>query len=154
MPLKGGAFVTDDTDFNSVFLPEEWTEEQLMIRDMVKDFCMQEIHGLGIEKAAALDASKDLDLIVAMLEKSAELGLCGLSIDKEYGGMDLDFNTGLLFGKAISLGFSFATTIGAQTSIGSLPIVFYGTKEQKQKYLPGIASAKLKACLLYTSRCV
>lgn len=57
MPLKGGAFVTDDTDFNSVFLPEEWTEEQLMIRDMVKDFCMQEIHGLGIEKAAALDAS-------------------------------------------------------------------------------------------------
>jgi alkylation response protein AidB-like acyl-CoA dehydrogenase len=150
MPLKGGAFVTDDTDFNSVFLPEEWTEEQLMIRDMVKDFCMQEIHGLGIEKAAALDASKDLDLIVAMLEKSAELGLCGLSIDKEYGGMDLDFNTGLLFGEAISLGFSFATTIGAQTSIGSLPIVFYGTKEQKQKYLPGIASAKLKASYCLT----
>ncbi|MBK7148115.1 MAG: acyl-CoA dehydrogenase family protein [Bacteroidetes bacterium] len=150
MPLKGGAFVTDETNYNDVFLPEDWTEEQLMIRDMVKDFCLQEIHGLGIEKAAALDASKDLDLIVSMLEKSAELGLCGLSIDKEYGGMDLDFNTGLLFGEAISLGFSFATTIGAQTSIGSLPIVFYGTPEQKQKYLPGIASAKLKASYCLT----
>jgi alkylation response protein AidB-like acyl-CoA dehydrogenase len=76
--------------------------------------------------------------------------LCGLSIDKEYGGLDLDFNTGLLFGEAVALGFSFATTIGAQTSIGSLPIVFYGTPQQKQKYLPGIASAKLKASYCLT----
>jgi alkylation response protein AidB-like acyl-CoA dehydrogenase len=150
MSIKGGSFITGETDYNTIFLPEEWSEEQLMIRDMVKDFCLQEIHGMGIDKAAALDASKDLDLIVQLLEKSAELGLCGLSIDKEYGGMDLDFNTGLLFGEAISLGFSFATTIGAQTSIGSLPIVFYGTPEQKQKYLPGIASAKLKASYCLT----
>lgn len=150
MALKGGSFITGETDYRSVFLPEEWSEEQLMIRDMVKDFCLQEIHGLGIDKAAALDASKDLPLIVSMLEKSAELGLCGLSIDKEYGGMDLDFNTGLLFGEAIALGFSFATTIGAQTSIGSLPIVFYGTEEQKKKYLPGVASAKLKASYCLT----
>lgn len=150
MQLKGGTFITDKTDYKTIFLPEEWSEEQLMIRDMVKDFCIQEIHGMGIEKAAALDAAKDKELIVAMLEKSAELGLCGLSIDKEYGGMDLDFNTGLLFGEAIALGFSFATTIGAQTSIGSLPIVFYGTAEQKQKYLPGIATAKLKASYCLT----
>jgi alkylation response protein AidB-like acyl-CoA dehydrogenase len=150
MSLKGGSFIIGETDYKTIFLPEEWSEEQLMIRDMVKDFCLQEIHGMGIDKAAALDASKDLELIVGLLEKSAELGLCGLSIDKEYGGMDLDFNTGLLFGEAIALGFSFATTIGAQTSIGSLPIVFYGTPEQKQKYLPGIASAKLKASYCLT----
>ncbi|MFN8285473.1 MAG: acyl-CoA dehydrogenase family protein [Chitinophagales bacterium] len=150
MSLKGGAFITGETDYKDVFLPEEWSEEQLMIRDMVRDFCLQEIHSLGIEKAAALDASKDLPFIIELLEKSAELGLCGLSIDKEYGGMDLDFNTGLLFGEAIAIGFSFATTIGAQTSIGSLPIVFYGTPEQKQKYLPGIASAKLKASYCLT----
>ncbi len=150
MTLKGGAFITGETDYKNIFLPEEWNEEQLMVRDMVKDFCLKEIHGLGIDKAAALDASKDLPFIVELLEKSAELGLCGLSIDKEYGGLDLDFNTGLLFGEAIALGFSFATTIGAQTSIGSLPIVFYGTPEQKQKYLPGIASAKLKASYCLT----
>lgn len=150
MHTQGGYFITGKTDFKQVFIPEEWSEEQLMIRETVKDFCLQEIHGLGIEKAAAIDASKDLPWIVATLEKSAELGLCGLSIDKEYGGMDLDFNTGLLFGEAISLGFSFATTIGAQTSIGSLPIVFYGTEAQKQKYLPGIASAQLKASYCLT----
>lgn len=150
MSLKGGAFITGETDYRDIFLPEEWTEEQLMVRDMVKDFCLKEIHGLGIDKAAALDASKDLPFIVELLEKSAELGLCGLSIDKEYGGLDLDFNTGLLFGEAIALGFSFATTIGAQTSIGSLPIVFYGTPEQKQKYLPGIATAHLKASYCLT----
>lgn len=150
MSLKGGAFITGETDYREIFLPEEWSEEQLMIRDMVRDFCLQEIHSLGIDKAAALDASKDLPFIVSTLEKSAELGLCGLSIDKEYGGMDLDFNTGLLFGEAIAIGFSFATTIGAQTSIGSLPIVFYGTPGQKQKYLPGIASAKLKASYCLT----
>ncbi|MFN8300233.1 MAG: acyl-CoA dehydrogenase family protein [Chitinophagales bacterium] len=150
MSLKGGAFITGETDYKDIFLPEEWSEEQLMVRDMVKDFCLKEIHGLGIDKAAALDASKDLPFIVELLEKSAELGLCGLSIDKDYGGLDLDFNTGLLFGEAIALGFSFATTIGAQTSIGSLPIVFYGTPEQKQKYLPGIATAKLKASYCLT----
>ena len=111
---------------------------------------MKEIHGMGIEKAASLDASKDQDVIIGILKKSAELGLCGLSIDAEYGGMDVDFNTGLLFGEAIALGFSFATTIGAQTSIGSLPIVFYGTKEQKEKYLPGIATANLVASYCLT----
>lgn len=148
--LKGGEFVIKEGDYKSMFIPEEWTEEQLMIRDMVKDFCLQEIHGLGIEKAASMDAEKDRDLIISLLEKSAELGLCGLSIDEEYGGMDLDFNTGLLFGEAIALGFSFATTIGAQTSIGSLPIVFYGTPEQKQKYLPGVATAELKAAYCLT----
>lgn len=148
--LKGGEFIIKQDDYKSMFIPEEWTEEQLMIRDMVKDFCLQEIHGLGIEKAASMDAEKDRELIISLLEKSAELGLCGLSIDEEYGGMDLDFNTGLLFGEAIALGFSFATTIGAQTSIGSLPIVFYGTPEQKKKYLPGIASAQLKASYCLT----
>jgi alkylation response protein AidB-like acyl-CoA dehydrogenase len=150
MALKGGAFITGQTDFNEIFVPEDWNEEQVMVRETVKEFCLTEIHGMGIDKAAALDASKDLPLIIGLLEKSAELGLCGLSIDKEYGGLDLDFNTGLLFGEAVALGFSFATTIGAQTSIGSLPIVFYGTPQQKQKYLPGIASAKLKASYCLT----
>ena len=84
------------------------------------------------------------------MEKSAELGLCGVAISEEYGGIDLDFNTGLIFSEMIAQGFSFATTIGAHTSIGSLPIVYYGNEAQKAKYLPGVASAKLKASYCLT----
>ena len=85
-----------------------------------------------------------------MLEKSAELVLCGIAIESQYGGMDLDFNTGLLYTEAMARGFSFATTIGAHVSIGSLPIVYYGNEKQKQKYLPKIATAELKTAYALT----
>jgi len=148
--IKGGEFIVKETKASSIFIPEEWNEEQLMIRDMVKDFCTQEIIEPMRKSGRELDASKDKDEIISLLDKAAEQGLCGLSIAPEYGGMDLDFNTGLLFGEAIAIGFSFATTIGAQTSIGSLPIVYYGTEEQKAKYLPKIASAEYKASYALT----
>jgi len=148
--LTGGYFLVGQTKPGEVFIPEEFTEEQHMIYDMVKDFCLKEIHGLGIEKVALMDASKDMDTILELFHKAAELGLCGVSIGEEYGGMGLDFTTGIIFSEIISLGFSFATTIGAQTSIGSLPIVYYGNEEQKKKYLPGIASGALKAAYCLT----
>ncbi len=148
--LKGGSFLIKETRAESVFIPEEFTEEQLMIRDMVIDFCEQEIHAMGMEKVAMMDASKDMDLILNIFQKASELGLCGVAIDEQFGGMNLDFNTGLIFSEAISQAFSFATTIGAQTSIGSLPIVYYGTEAQKEKYLPGIASGESKAAYALT----
>ena len=113
-----------------------------MIWQMVFDFCEKEIHGLGMERVALLDAEKDKEFLLELFHKAAELGICGVSIPEEYGGMGLDFNTGLLFTEALALGLSFATTIGAQVSIGSLPIVFYGTHEQKQQYLPKIATGE------------
>jgi alkylation response protein AidB-like acyl-CoA dehydrogenase len=146
MSLKGGSFLIEKTDPNSIFIAEEWNEEQVMLKEMVHDFLATELHHLPTEP----DASKDLKFIIDLLDKSAELGLCGLAIKEEYGGLDLDFNTGLLFSEAIAPGFSFATTIGAQTSIGSLPIVYYGTKEQKEKYLPKIATAQYKASYALT----
>ena len=146
MTLKGGSFLTKSTEPNTIFIAEEWNEEQLMLKKMTHDFLESELHHLPKEP----EASKDLDFIVSLLEKSAELGLCGLSIAEEYGGLDLDFNTGLLFTEAVAPGFSFATTIGAQTSIGSLPIVYYGTDEQKKKYLPKIATAEYKASYALT----
>jgi len=109
---------------------------------MVRDFCVKEFHSLGMEKIALLDAEKDKEFVLEKFKKAAELGICGVSIPEEYGGMGLDFNTGLLFTEALSVGLAFATTIGAQVSIGSLPIVFYGTHEQKEKYLPKIASGE------------
>jgi alkylation response protein AidB-like acyl-CoA dehydrogenase len=148
--LKGGEFIVKESELDTIFIPEEWSEEQLMIKDMVKDFCKKEIIEPMKKSGKELDASKDKEEIVALLDKSAALGFCGMSIEQELGGMDLDFNTGLLFGEAIASGFSFATTIGAQTSIGSLPIVYYGTEEQKKKYLPKIASAEYKASYALT----
>lgn len=143
--LTGGAFLLKDTAVADVFIPEEFTDEQLMILQTVKDFMLKEVHGLGIARVASLDAEKDKDLVMEIFGKASALGLCGVSIDEQYGGMGLDFNTGLLFTEGLAGGFSFATTIGCQTSIGSLPIAWYGTEEQKKKYLPGIASGE-KGC--------
>jgi alkylation response protein AidB-like acyl-CoA dehydrogenase len=143
--LTGGAFLFDKADVADIFIPEEFTEEQLMISNSVKEFMLKEVQGLGIARVASLDAEKDKDLVLEIFRKASEMGFCGVSIDEKYGGMGLDFNTSLLFTENLALGFSFATTIGCQTSIGSLPIAWYGTEEQKAKYLPSIASGE-KGC--------
>ena len=150
MTLKGGSFLIEKGNPKDIFINEEFTEEQKMIGEMVRDFCVQEIQEPLKKNGYELEASKHQAEIVALLEKSAELGLCGVAISEEYGGIDLDFNTGLIFSEMIAQGFSFATTIGAHTSIGSLPIVYYGNEAQKAKYLPGVASAKLKASYCLT----
>jgi len=148
--LTGGSFLTEDTKYSEIFIPEEFNDEQRMIHEMVKDFCIQHIHSMGNEKMAELSADKHMDIILDIFNKAAELGLCSVAVPADYDGMDLDFNTGLLFSEAISMAFSFATTIGAQTSIGSLPIVYYGNEEQKKKYLPGVASGEIKAAYALT----
>ncbi len=143
--LTGGAFLFKNANVADVFIPEEFTEDQKMVLQSVKDFMLKEVHGLGISKVASLDAEKDKDLVMEVFKKAAALGFCGVSVDEKYGGGGLDFNTALLFTEGLAGGFSFATTIGCQTSIGSLPIAWYGTEEQKAKYLPGIANGE-KGC--------
>lgn len=140
--MTGGAFLFHQTNPNQVFIPEEFTDEQKMILHTVNDFMQKEVHGLGLARIASLDAEKDKGMVLEIFHKAAALGLCGVSIDEQYGGLGLDFNTGLLFTEGLAGGFSFATTIGCQTSIGSLPIAWYGTEEQKKKYLPKIASGE------------
>jgi alkylation response protein AidB-like acyl-CoA dehydrogenase len=144
--LKGGHFMVSRTKASEIFIPEELTEEQRMIATMVREFIEAEIYPV----LEALDAHTDPGMNPALLEKAGELGLTGLSIDEEYGGMGLDFTTGLVFGERIAEAFSFATTIGAHTSIGSLPIVFYGNEAQRTKYLPKLATAELKAAYCLT----
>ena len=150
--VKGCSFIEKAGIPEEVFVPEEFTEEQLMIKDMVIDFCLKEIQEPMLKRGRELYATNEEDRaeVARLLEKSAELGLCGVAISEKHGGIDLDFNTGLIFAEAGAQGFSFATTIGCQTSIGSLPIVYYGTEEQKAKYLPGVASAALKASYCLT----
>lgn len=134
-----------DADVADIFIPEEFSAEQLMLANTVKEFMLKEVHGLGVGRVASLDAEKDKDLVLEIFRKASEMGFCGVSIDEQYGGLGLDFNTSLLFTEGLALGFSFATTIGCQTSIGSLPILWYGNEEQKKKYLPAIASGE-KGC--------
>ena len=146
MSIKSGDFITKKTESSAVFVPEEWNEEEKMLKQMIHDFLDKELHVLESEP----EASKDLPQIVEMLDKAAELGLCGIAIEEKYGGSDLSFNAGLLYMEAFAYGFSFATTIGTHVSIGSLPIVYYGNEQQKEKYLPKIATAEIKTAYALT----
>ena len=146
MSIKGGDFIIKKTESSAVFVPEEWNEEEKMLKQMIHDFLDKELHVLESEP----EASKDLPQIVEMLDKAAELGLCGIAIEEKYGGSDLSFNAGLLYMEAFAYGFSFATTIGTHVSIGSLPIVYYGNEQQKEKYLPKIATAEIKTAYALT----
>ena len=146
MNMKGGSFIYEKTSIKDVFVPEDFNEEQLMIKDMIIDFVQQEVEP-NLEK---LDSMTDKSLMPSVLKKSGELGMMGVNISEELGGMDLDMVTTLIFGETTAHGHAFATAIGAHTSIGSLPIVYYGTDEQKAKYLPGLASGELMASYCLT----
>ena len=150
--LKGGYFLTGKGSGKDLFLSEDWSEEQLMIRDLIVEFCTSEIQEPMARRGRELQVTKEEDRqeVATLIRKAGELGLCGVSIPEEYGGMGLDFKTNTLFSEHMALGFSFATTIGAQTSIGCLPIVYYGNEAQKQKYLPGIATGERIAAYALT----
>ena len=150
--LKGGYFVIGDTQPEEVFISEELSEEHRMMAEMVTEFCVREIQEPFFKRGRELVVTNpaDREEVLALLKKSGELGLCGVSIPEQYGGMGLSFKGNTLFSKVMASGFSFATTLGAQTSIGSLPIVYYGNKAQKEKYLPGIATGELVAAYALT----
>ena len=144
--MKGGAFIYTDSDYSEVYIPEDFDEEQKMIRAMILDFINQEVN----PHLEMLDSMTDKSLMPSILKKSASLGMLGVNIPEIYGGMDLNMITTLIFGEATAYGHSFATSIGAHTSIGSLPIVYYGNEAQKAKYLPGLADGTLMASYCLT----
>ena len=144
--MKGGAFIYTDSDYSEVYIPEDFDEEQKMIREMILDFINQEVN----PHLEMLDSMTDKSLMPSILKKSASLGMLGVNIPEIYGGMDLNMITTLIFGEATAYGHSFATSIGAHTSIGSLPIVYYGNESQKAKYLPGLADGTLMASYCLT----
>lgn len=148
----GGDFLTKETKPENLFISEEFDEEALMIGEMVKDFCIKEIQEPFEKNGREFEVTKPEDKaeVLAILKRAGELGLCGVTIPEQYGGMDLDFKTNTLISTQLSHGFSFATTLGAQTSIGCLPIVYYGNDFQKQQYLPKIASAEYVAAYALT----
>ncbi|MFI5172509.1 MAG: acyl-CoA dehydrogenase family protein [Chitinophagales bacterium] len=143
--LKGGEFLIKDSNPEEIFIPEELTEEQLMIKQMAKDFVDTEIF-------TRLDAIDDHEpgLVPSLMEKCGELGLLGISIPEEYGGFAKDFNTGTAVTEIVGAAHSFSVAFSAHTGIGTLPILYFGSEQLKSKYLPGLTSGKLKASYCLT----
>ncbi len=143
--LKGGEFIIKDTTVENTFTPEDLNEEQLMVRGMIQDFLETELYPNN-EK---IEKQED-DIAATLLEKAADLGLLGSHMPEEYGGMAMDTNTNTVIVEAFGPSGSFSTTYAAHTGIGMLPILYFGTPEQKQKYLPGLINGELKASYCLT----
>ncbi len=143
--LKGGEFLVRESTPDTIFIPEELNEEQGMIRDMAAEFVEKEVSPLLDE----IDAQQE-GLIPSLMEKAGELGLLSTSIPEEFGGFGQDFNTNAAMTIAIGPSFSFGVAFAAHTGIGTLPILYFGTDEQRKKYLPGLASGQLKAAYCLT----
>ncbi len=144
--IKGGEFLIKDIDASHIFIPEEFSEEQQMIAQTCLDFLRTEVH----PRLDEIDYAKDNSLMVSLLDKAGELGLLGTAVPEEYGGFGMDFNTSLLVAEAVGAGHSFSVALSADTGIGTLPILYYGTEEQKHKYLPLLASGEWKASYCLT----
>lgn len=142
--IKGGSFVIDDIAPDAIVTPEDFTEEQRMMMDTTRDYVEGEVlpNDEAIEKL-------NYDLTVKLMRKAGELGLLGADIPEEYGGLGLDKVSSTLIGETLTKASAFALSIGAHVGIGTLPIVFFGTPEQKSKYLPDLATgAKIAAYCL------
>ena len=143
--IKGGEFLVKKTLPEAIFTPEEWQEEALMIAGMCDEFISKEIHPI-LDRIDAMEPG----LMVNLLDKAGELGLLGLSVPEELGGMGVDFKTSLLATEYLGKGHSFSVAYGAHTGIGSLPLLYYGNEAQKQKYSPLLASGEWKAAYCLT----
>ena len=143
--LKGAAFLVNETTADSVFTPEDFTEEQIMFGEMVEDFVKTKVHPVVEE----LDKQKP-GLMEQLLADASELGILGATLPEEYNGMGVNITTESLMAEKMGTSHSFGVAYAAHTGIGTLPIVYYGTKEQKDKYLPKLATGELKAAYCLT----
>ncbi len=135
--IAGGSFLIEDRRPDEVFTPEDFTDEHRQIAQTTEEFALKEIVP-NIEKIEHKDYSVSRELI----KKASELGLTSVDIPEEYGGMDMDKVTSAIIADYIAKSGSFSVTWGAHVGIGTLPIVYFGTPEQKQKYLPKLASGE------------
>ncbi|TAD99934.1 MAG: acyl-CoA dehydrogenase [Bacteroidetes bacterium] len=143
--IKGGEFLIRETKAQDIFIPEEFTEEQRMMAQACKDFIDKEVN----PNIYDMDSMKE-GFMASLMDKAGELGLLGVGVPAEYGGLGMSFNTSMLIADYVGAGGSFSTAYGAHTGIGTLPIVYYGSEEQKQKYLPKLASGEWKASYCLT----
>ncbi len=135
--VKGGSFLTEERDPQDVFTPEDLSEEHRQIAKTAIDFTQNEV----MPAAAEIEA-KNFEVTRGLLRKAGELGLMGVDIPEAYGGLEMDKVTSALIAESISKLASFSVAFSAHVGIGTLPIVWYGTEEQKRKYLPKLGTGE------------
>ena len=136
---RGGEFIIKETNSKDIFTPEDFSEEQLMMKQAVKDFIEKEVvpHRERFE-------NKDYQLTEDTMKKAGDLGFLGIAVPQKYGGMGMGFVSTMLVCEAISgASGSLSTAFGAHTGIGTMPIVLYGNEEQNKKYVPKLASGEI-----------
>jgi len=137
---KGGAFLLESRVPEEIYTPEDFTDEHLAVARTADEFWAKEILP-NVEKIQ----HQEQGVAQAVLRKSAELGLTAVILPEQYGGMELDLTSMMIVAERLSRDGSYSAWHGAHTGIGTLPLLFYGTAEQKQRYLPRLASAELIA---------
>jgi len=137
---KGGSFLLEESSPGDIFTPEDLSEVQRQVAKTANDFVAQEVMPAGSEIEA-----KNFSVTKGLLRKAGELGLLSVDIPEVYGGMGMDKVTSVVVAEAIAKVASFSVTFGAHAGIGTLPIVWYGTEAQKQKYLPKLATGEWAA---------
>jgi len=137
--LKGAEWLVKESNAFETFIPEDFNEEQRMVKDMCNAF-------LDTEVLPVIDRIDKLEqgLMPALIQKAGEQGLLGVAVPEDLGGLGKDFITATLVNEGLGGGFSFSVGVSAHTGIGTLPILYFGTPEQKQKYIPKLASGEWK----------
>lgn len=123
--VKGGGFLFNHPHFSEIFIPEEFNDEQKMMAKATQDFIDKEVFPF-VERIDALEEG----LMPSIMTKAGELGLLGVCIPEQYGGLGMSFNTGMLIADIVASTGSFTTAFGAHTGIGTLPILYYGDETQ------------------------
>lgn len=137
--LKGGEWIIKDSNPHDTFIPEDFDEEQTMVMDMCHQFLHTEIDPI-LDRIDKMEPG----LMPSLMEKAGEQGLLSTSFPESLGGLGKDFITSTIVNEGLGGGYSFSVAIAAHTGIGTLPILYFGTEEQKQKYIPKLASGEWK----------
>lgn len=143
--VKGGSFLIEDVSYDHVFTPEDFTDEHKMIAKTTEDFVTNEV----LPQVEYIE-QHEFDRTVKLLKEAGELGLLGADVPEEYGGLSLDKISSALIAEKMAVAGGFSISHGAHVGIGSLPIVLFGKEEQKQKYLPELATGEKLAAYALT----
>ena len=135
--VKGGAFLIEECEAGEIFTPEDFTDEHKMIGETTREFIDNEVR----PRVEAME-NHDWEVARELVAKAGELGVLGANIPEEYGGLEMDQTTGVIVAENVGRSSGFGVTYGAQTSIGVLPILYFGSEELKKKYIPPIVSGE------------
>ncbi|MEJ7768319.1 MAG: acyl-CoA dehydrogenase family protein [Chitinophagaceae bacterium] len=136
---KGGEWLVRESSFSETFIPEDYNEEQQMVKDMCLSFLDNEVLP-AIERIDKMEPG----LMPSLMDKAGQQGLLSVAFPEQYGGLGKDFITSTLVNEGLGGGFSFSVAISAHTGIGSLPILYFGTEQQKERYIPKLISGEWK----------